>query len=196
LTGRINLVMPLSTWAGLCDQPGEAAGYGPQDAATCRDLAAMTDTKTRWCLTVTDEQGRAVAHACARDGPPRGQPAIRWAAGLRAKLDYLQAGRCSHGRQSEAYQPPDRLAHLIRIRQPTCSFPGCRRAAARCDLDHTVPFDQGGRTCECNMAPLCRRHHRAKQAARWHLAQDQPGHLTWQLPHQRTYQTEPETYPV
>jgi hypothetical protein len=196
LTGRINLTMPLSTWAGLEDNAGEAAGYGPQDAATCRDLADMTDAKTRWCLTLTDEHGRAVAHACARDGPPRGDPTIRWARKLRGTLDYFETGDCSHPRHSPAYHPPYRLAHLIRIRQPTCSFPGCRRAAARCDLDHTLPYDQGGMTCECNLAPLCRRHHRAKQAARWHLIQDQPGHLTWQLPHQRSYHTEPEPYQV
>ena len=46
---------------------------------------------------------------------------------------------------------------MITIRQPTCSFPGCRRPAIRCDDDHTLPYDQGGRTCECNLAPLCRR---------------------------------------
>ena len=195
LTGRINLTMPLSTWAGLSDNAGEAAGYRPQDAGTCRDLADMTDTRTRWCLTLTDENGRAVAHACARRGPPRSEPAIRWAKGLRSKLEYLETGSCSHARQSSAYRPPNRLAHLVRIRQPTCSFLGCRRQAARCDLDHTTPYDNGGRTCECNLGPLCRRHHRAKQAARWHLTQDQPGVMTWRLPSGRIYTTSAEPYP-
>jgi hypothetical protein len=85
---------------------------------------------------------------------------------------------------------------LITIRQPTCSFPGCRRPAVRCDEDHTHPYDQGGRTCECNLAPLCRRHHRAKQAPGWHLAQDHPGIMTWRLPSGRTYQTAGDPYPV
>ena len=31
------------------------------------------------------------------------------------------------------------------------------RPGARCDLDHTVPWDQGGITCECDLAPLCKR---------------------------------------
>ena len=56
--------------------------------------------------------------------------------------------------------------------------------------------DLGGRTCECGLAPLCRRHHRAKQAPNWGLTQDQPGVMTWQLPHGRTYQTTPDPYPV
>jgi len=44
--------------------------------------------------------------------------------------------------------------------------------------------------------PLCCRHHRAKQAPRWHLRQDQPGQMTWRLPHDREYQTAGEPYPI
>jgi hypothetical protein len=66
----------------------------------------------------------------------------------------------------------------------------------RCDLDHTVPYDAGGATCECNLAPLCRRHHQAKQAPGWHLTQDQPGEMLWRLPSGRKYATCPEPYPV
>jgi hypothetical protein len=35
-------------------------------------------------------------------------------------------------------------------RQRTCSAPHCNRPAERCDDDHTLPYDQGGRTCECD----------------------------------------------
>jgi hypothetical protein len=45
-------------------------------------------------------------------------------------------------------------------------------------------------------APTCRQHHRAKQAPGWHLTQDQPGHMTWQLPSGRRYSTIGEPYPV
>jgi hypothetical protein len=45
-------------------------------------------------------------------------------------------------------------------------------------------------------APLCRRRHRAKQAPHWHLRQDQPGQMTWRLPHDREYQTAGEPYPI
>ena len=48
-----------------------------------------------------------------------------------------------------------------------------------------------GRTCECNLAALCRRHHQAKQAPGWHLEQPSPGTLTWTLPSARTYTTPP-----
>ncbi len=197
LTGVINLTVPLSTWAGLTEAPGEVAGYGPADAGTCRDLASWVDILTRCCLTVTDQDGNAVAHACARGpAPPAGQPAIRWAKGLRHQLERLETGTCTHQRRSAGYRPPDSLNHLIKIRQRTCSFPGCRRAARFCDLDHTMAYDKGGTTCECNLAPLCRRHHRAKQTFGWRLVQTEPGRMTWQLPHNRSYQTMGEPYPV
>ena len=155
LTGTVHLVMPAAAWLGLTDAPGEAAGSGPLDAWACRDLAARlaAGPATRWHVTLTGPDGRAVAHASPPGGPP-GQPpggpggGRDWLAGLR--FDWLEHRTCSHLRQSPRHHPPDRLQNLIRARQRTCSFPGCRRPATRCDLDHTLAYDQGGPTCECN----------------------------------------------
>jgi hypothetical protein len=189
--GTINLTMPLSAYAGLDDSPGEAAGHGTIDAGAGRDLAARIGGTARWCLTLTGPDGRAVAHACGRPGhaPGPGSLAIQWAAGLRGRLQVLETGSCGHRRQAAGYPWPATLRHLIETRQRTCAAPGCRRPAPRCDIDHTTPFDKGGPTCECNGAPLCRRHHRAKQAPGWHLTQHQPGVMTWRLPGGREYQT-------
>jgi hypothetical protein len=188
--GSIHLTMPLATLAGLTDAPGEVAGYGPADAATCRDLTAQIGSSSRWCLTLTDSDGRAVGHACAaRRGPTAGQPLINWAAGLRDKLQLLESGPCRHTRQSGGYAWPASLRHLIEVRQRTCAAPGCRRPATRCDIDHTIPFESGGPTCECNGSPLCRRHHRCKQVPGWRLTQDQPGVMIWKLPSGRIYRT-------
>jgi hypothetical protein len=196
LGGAINLTMPLLAWLGLSDGPGEVAGYGPADAGTCRDLVTRTGPGTRWCLTLTGADGRAVAHACASGPPAAGAAAITWAAGVRERLQFLETGTCTHARRTSRYRPPANLVHLIRVRQRTCSFPGCRRPARRCDLDHTLPYDRGGATCECNLSPLCRRHHQAKQAHGWRLTQDQPGVMTWRTPSGRRYATVPDPYPV
>jgi hypothetical protein len=59
-----------------------------------------------------------------------------------------------------AYEVPERLAEQVRLRDHTCVFPWCTRPARTCDSDHGVPHAQGGSTCSCNLAPLCRRHHR------------------------------------
>ena len=108
---------------------------------------------------------------------------------------WLEAGQCAHRRQSAGYRPPPRLQHLVRVRQQLCAFPGCGRAARRCDLDHTIAYHHGGRTCECNLAPLCRKHHQAKQTPGWALDQPQPGTMTWTTPSGRRYTTHSTVYP-
>ena len=69
--GAVNLTMPYATWLGLSDAPGHAAGYGPLDASDSRDLADRLAGQpgSRWCITLTGEDGRPVAHGCARTGP-------------------------------------------------------------------------------------------------------------------------------
>jgi hypothetical protein len=116
-----------------------------------------------------------------------------WLASLTMK--WFESADCTHQRQSAAYRPPPALRHLIGVRQQTCAFPGCRRPASQCDLDHTTPFHRGGPTCECNLAPLCRKHHEAKQAPGWRLEHPRPGVLTWITPSGRSYSTEPTAYP-
>jgi len=69
--GRINLTIPLATLLDLADRPGEIGGIGPIDPWLARDLAraAARNPKTTWCVTVTDEQGHAIGHGCARPEP-------------------------------------------------------------------------------------------------------------------------------
>src|SRR5690348_14730062 len=70
---RVTLTVPLATLAGLADRPGELGGLGPVDPWLARDLAraAAASPKSTWCLTVTDGQGHAVAHGCARPEPKK-----------------------------------------------------------------------------------------------------------------------------
>lgn len=135
--------------------------------------------------------------AGARDGARVPGPAPNlwtWLSG--AGLVWLETAPCAHRRESKAYRPPPSMQRLIRVRHQTCTFPGCRRPAVRCDQEHTVPFHRGGRTCECNLGPVCRRHHGAKQAPGWRLDQPRPGHMVWRSPGGRTYTTTPTAYPA
>ncbi len=197
--GSVNLTMPLSSLLGASREPGEVAGFGPVPAADGRALADRLagERGSRWCLTLTGQDGRVVAHGCARArrSGGGGDEAVGRGWELTVTVRPVAVKDCPHERESAGYQPSPTLRHVIRVRQRTCSFPGCRRPAARCDQDHTVPHDQGGRTCECNLAPLCRRHHRAKQAQGWRLDQPEPGVMVWTLPHGRSYRVQPPGYP-
>jgi len=59
----------------------------------------------------------------------------------------------------------------------TCTFPGCRQPATRCEIDHRIPYDHhrppGGhdrQTCEANLHALCKHHHQAKTDGWWNVS--------------------------
>ena len=176
---------PLGHPPGHSETPGEADGFGLLDGDDARDLAAAAarHPATRWCVTALNPDGTAAAHGCltGRHPPPAPHPPAP-PGSLNLTMIPVTRGPCDHAHAEAGYHPSRKLAHLIRARSATCTAPGCRRPAARCDLDHTHPWDQGGLTCECDLAPLCRRHHRCKQAEGWHLEQPEPGVLIWRDP--------------
>jgi hypothetical protein len=199
----VTLTIPWDTWHGRCDAPGHVDGFGAVDGDDARDLAAAAarHPRTRYCLTTLNPDGTAAAHACL---PARSALAILAAARgpappvplrLTGPLIPVARGPCDHAHAEVGYHPSRKLTHLVRARSATCTAPGCTRPAARCDLDHTNAWDDGGPTCECNLAPLCRRHHRCKQAQGWRLAQPEPGLLVWHTPSGRAYTTTPTRYP-
>ncbi len=94
----------------------------------------------------------------------------------------------------EAYEVPDRIAEAVALRDVTCVFPWCSRPARRlqpdqhaCDRDHVVPHTREGPTCSCNLAPLCRRHHRLKTHGGWTYTVLEPGSYLWSSPHRYHY---------
>jgi hypothetical protein len=205
----INITVPLDTLLGQSATPGEAAGYGPLDPGDARDLvaAAARHPDTRWCVTALHPDGTAAAHGCARGrhppppgrdppdpDPPPGSGARDYLAGMRIRMVPVARGHCDHARAESGYRPSRGLAHLVKVRNARCTAPGCGRPAGRCDLDHTLAWEQGGITCECDLAPLCRHHHRCKQAEGWRLEQPEPGVLRWRTPAGRRYTTSPTAY--
>ena len=120
--------------------------------------------------------GTAVAHGCARgphpwipppdSGGTRDGPDARQAAALADLLRDLNVtftpiakGTCDHAGREDRYTPSRKLRHLVRTRTATCTAPGCGAQAVHCDLDHTLAYP-AGITCQCDLAPACRRHHR------------------------------------
>ena len=216
----MNLTVPLGTAAGRADRPGEIPGIGPIDPWLARDLtaAAARNPKTTWCVTVTDQQGHAVGHGCARPEPQRRRKRARDGPGfsftaaaapgtwrlrvpgdgpdLLVRLDSLDTSDCDHRFQARGHDPGVRLRHLTQVRHATCTGPGCRRPAAQCDYDHNTPYEAGGRTCLCNGGPKCRRDHRLKQDRRWTVDQRPDGTFRWTTPAGRTFTTEPTRYPI
>ncbi|QLD12006.1 HNH endonuclease [Microbacterium oleivorans] len=89
--------------------------------------------------------------------------------------------------ETDAYRPLPAMRRLLQTRDQHCRFPGCRRAAIRCEIDHTIDHALGGHTHIYNLAHLCQRHHSMKQFTKWQVRQAGGGVLVWTSPHGRVY---------
>jgi Domain of unknown function (DUF222)/HNH endonuclease len=89
------------------------------------------------------------------------------------------------------YTPSVGLADFVRCRDLTCRAPGCDEPAMNCDIDHTIPWADGGATHPSNLKCLCRKHHLLKTFWGWRDRQLADGTAIWTLPCGRTYVTSP-----
>ncbi|GAA4114509.1 HNH endonuclease signature motif containing protein [Nocardioides fonticola] len=95
-------------------------------------------------------------------------------------------------RSSESYEIPTLLREQVILRDVTCVFPHCTRPARSADIDHIVPWDEGGSTSTDNLAALCRHHHRIKTHHGWTYeplepGAGPPGSYRWTSPHGQHY---------
>uniref|UniRef100_UPI0003689B47 HNH endonuclease signature motif containing protein n=1 Tax=Arthrobacter sp. 135MFCol5.1 TaxID=1158050 RepID=UPI0003689B47 len=65
------------------------------------------------------------------------------------------------------YRLPETIKQWIRLRDGTCTFPGCTNHTPDNDTDHLNPWHHGGTTGTHNLAQLCPRHHRLKHHSTW-----------------------------
>jgi len=179
LVSRITLTLPWDLAIGLAESTA-ATAVAPGGSDGLRKILAAA-------LVAADKaiaRAARVPGASFLAGTPGGTPA---GTGVRG---------CDHTEAEAHYRPSDRLRELIVARDQTCRLPICRQHAWQSDLDHTVPFDDGGSTCRCNIGPVCRTHHQLKQRPGWHLKQRQPGIFEWSTPAGRRYLVTPDPHPV
>jgi hypothetical protein len=86
-------------------------------------------------------------------------------------------------------RPNTRQRRQVETRHHTCVFPGCRMPAAGCDLDHRIPWAQGGPTHVGLLAPLCRHDHFNRHHCGWSYRQEPNGDFIWTSPLGHSYTT-------
>ena len=89
------------------------------------------------------------------------------------------------------YTPSKALADFVRCRDLTCRWPGCDHPAHDCDVDHTIPYSEGGPTHVANLKCYCRTHHLVKTFYDWGEQQLPDGTLILTSPTKHTYVTTP-----
>lgn len=105
-----------------------------------------------------------------------------------------------------SYRVPADLKRWLAVRDGGCVFPGCARGPEQCDLDHTIAWQDGGRTSADNLAHLCRHHHRLKHRTAWNIARADPARtsssrpdprrpsVAWTAPSGRHYEPDPAPF--
>ncbi|HEU5159167.1 MAG TPA: DUF222 domain-containing protein [Streptosporangiaceae bacterium] len=197
----VNLAGADSAPGDVADTPvlagSGAAARGVRDAsADSTDSTNSADHAEEWSAAdvvagAVREGLTGLTGGLGRDGRRRGGQAVLVNEAVRrikAATAELGSRWCTtitdegvrHG--ADSYRVPAAMRRSLHARDGTCRFPGCGRAADRCDADHTEPYHQGGATCLCNLALLCRRHHRLKQRPEWRLVQVWSGVLVWIAP--------------
>jgi hypothetical protein len=171
LPARVNLTITADRLAELAGQPGAAGPPGLPPWAFTGSQGPPGGHGT-WTLTLPD--GRK----------------------LTVEFEPVPALDCDHRHESRGYQPSDRLRHLVQVRDGTCTFPPCSRAARESDFEHAVPYHKGGKTCACNAGARSRQCHQVKQSPGWTVTQPRPGWHQWQTPSGRVYVQGPKRYPA
>ncbi len=103
----------------------------------------------------------------------------------------------NHSRRTRSYQPTETMRQHLALRDTTCVFPHCTRAAHPLrqprtgeyshDADHIIPYDSGGDTSTDNLACLCRLHHLLKTHTGWRYETIGPGEYLWTSPYNQKF---------
>jgi hypothetical protein len=162
-----------------CGRRDCAAGQRP--AATPVVIYVIADQAT------VDGRGAATASEVCADGLVSPELVAELAAGatLVALVHPIDAA------PEPGYVPSKKLADFVRCRDLTCRWPGCDRPAFDCDIDHTVPYADGGPTHASNLKCYCRTHHLVKTFWGWHDQQLPDGTIILTSPSGHTYVTTP-----
>ena len=87
----------------------------------------------------------------------------------------------------DSYEIPDRHRQAVHLMTPADTFPFASSLSRKQQVDHTIPFDEGGESGIGNYGPMTIRHHRIKTHGGWQVQQPFPGIYVWRDPHGTHY---------
>ncbi|WP_076258953.1 HNH endonuclease signature motif containing protein [Intrasporangium flavum] len=97
------------------------------------------------------------------------------------------------GVSTNAYRPTAAIRAVVEAVDGTCRGPGCTVPAARCDLDHDIPWPHGP-TDRTNLTSKHREHHNARTHGHWDARRDEDARVHWRTAAGRRYVTGPKDW--
>ncbi|TJY64624.1 DUF222 domain-containing protein [Arthrobacter sp. CAU 1506] len=97
--------------------------------------------------------------------------------------------------------PPEWLKRLVRLRDRHCRDFGCTVPADQCEIDHTIAWEDDGKTVLENLNARCKPGHKTKHHGGGTVTQDHDGTLHYTTRSGHTHTTTPDenwaiTYPT
>jgi hypothetical protein len=85
----------------------------------------------------------------------------------------------------DAYEIPERHRQAVHLMTPADTFPFASSLSRKKQVDHNVPYEQGGVSGVGNYGPMTLTHHRIKTHGGFDVRQPFPGIYLWRDPHGR-----------
>ncbi|WP_185749155.1 HNH endonuclease signature motif containing protein [Humibacillus xanthopallidus] len=193
---------------------GAGAAAGPATAARANRPAGRFDQPRVVEDWFTRLGQRPAAKVCivvpfttavgVTDGPCE-VPGYGWVVADHARKIILNSGSTWHRLSVDAetgaavrlettsYRPTAAMRAHVEAVDGTCRAPGCTVPAARCDLDHDIPWPHGP-TDVANLTSKHRQHHNAHTHGHWRVDRDSEGLVRWRTKAGRTYETRPKDW--
>ncbi len=211
VTAELDLADALDLAAAVTQGAETLKALGSDESLDARRAAAVGElARSQLSLPLPAESETAASPTTSRQVVMHvhltaGDPVARLERGTLATLDQVRHW-CTRTRTEvvvrpvldlnehivcDGYQPSPRLRDQVTLRDQRCVFPWCTRNSRSCDLDHIVPWEQGGETTTANLAALCRRHHRLKTHTAWTYERTGPTTYQWTSPHGHRFLTDP-----
>ena len=203
VSGTLDLPDALDLDAALSARAAELRDLGSEESLDVRRAMAMGDLARGQATLDYDKTRPVVVHVhgdtvfgnpnanvgrCDNTRTPVLAEAIRaWCGNPGATIIVKPVRDLDDHIHVAAYEVPDRLVEQDALVDQHCVFPWCTRPARVCDCDHAVPHGEGGPTCSCNTALLCRGHHRLKTHGGWTYDVLDRGTYRWHSPLGHTY---------
>jgi hypothetical protein len=87
----------------------------------------------------------------------------------------------------DSYEIPDRHRQAVHLMTPADTFPFASSLSRKQQVDHTIPFDEGGESGVGNYGPMTQTHHRIKTHGPMEVRQPFPGIYVWRDRHGAFY---------
>ncbi|MGM0928600.1 MAG: DUF222 domain-containing protein [Actinomycetota bacterium] len=168
-------------------EPPEPPGPAPCNCANTTASVAVT-APLETLLRLAEKPGELTGYGLIPPEMTRNLTALAKSWLVVLTDDYGQAIAAA----KDLRTPPEWLKRLVRLRDRHCREFGCTVPADQCEIDHTIAWEDGGKTVLENLTAHCKPGHKTKHHGGGTVTQDTDGTLHFTTRSGHTHTTTPD----